>query len=481
MRPLLALVSLTLTACAVGPDFEAPETKLPAQWQGAAQSQAVDAEWWKQFGDPRMDSLIERARAANLDLRIAALRVAQSRVQRGIAAGESWPSVSASAGYQRRRESEFGAQTRLIDILVPPGDTNDRIIEAIAEPYDLYQAGFDASWELDLWGRVRRSVESADATLAAGMENLRDAETTLVAEVARTYLELTGVREQLRIAREDVASGNDELEVTEFRVRGGLISELDLSVQKAQVASVRAQIPTLEHQEAALMNALALLIGADPATLNSELTATAASPTLPEMAAGGVPSELARRRPDIRRAEAQLHAATAEIGVAVADLYPRISLTGSFAQQSLDAGDFADWGARQWVIGPSISIPIFQGGRLKSVVELRKLQQQEAAVNYQRTVLAAWHEIENALNAYASERRRNEELSRVVVASRDAYEIAHIRYQHGLVNYLVDLDANRTLLQSERAFSESNTQLGIQLVALYKALGGGWTGSAEGG
>ncbi len=475
-RPLLLAVPLALLmACSVGPSFEPPEARLPDQWQAQAGTQPVDLEWWKQFGDPKLHELIERARSGNLDLKIAALRVAQSRTQREIATGERWPAVSVSAGYQRRQESEFGVATRMIDILVPPGANRDAIIDAVAEPYDVYQAGFDASWELDLWGRVRRAVESADAGVAAGQEGFHEAELTLVAEVARTYLELQGVRDQLRIARDDVASGTDEIELTGYRVKGGLVSELDLSVQQAQVSATRAQIPALEHQETALQNALALLIGSDPASLKNELTAAIATSSLPQIAQGGVPSELARRRPDIRRAEAQLHAATAQIGVAVADLYPRISLTGSFAHQSLDAADFGEWAAQQWVVGPSITLPIFQGGRLRSVVELRELQQQEAAVAYQRTVLSAWHEIENALDGYAAERRRNQELAQVVTASRDAYEIAHVRYQHGLVNYLVDLDAHRTLLQAERTYSESHTQIGVRLVALYKALGGGWT------
>ncbi len=476
---LLAASALCVTACSVGPSFEPPQAQLPEAWQATADAQPVDPEWWKQFGDPTLDALIERARAGNLDLQIAGLRVAQSRMQRAIATGARWPGVSANAGYQRRRESEFGVTTRMIDILVPTGAARDQIIEALAEPYDVYQAGFDATWEIDLWGRVRRAVESADANVAAGQEAFHDAELTLVAEVARTYLELTGVRDQLRIARDDVASGTDELEITGYRVKGGLVSELDLSVQKAQVSTVRAQIPALEHQEAALQNALALLVGASPDALRTELASAPPMNELPQVASGGIPSELARRRPDIRRAEAQLHAATAEIGVAVADLYPRFSLTGSFSQQSLDASDFGDWGARQWVIGPSLTLPIFQGGRLRSVVELRKLQQQEAAVTYQRTVLNAWHEIENNLNAYAAEQRRNQELAEVVAASRDAYDIAHVRYQHGLVNYLIDLDAHRTLLQAQRAHSESNTRLGVQLVALYKALGGGWTGADE--
>jgi outer membrane protein TolC len=188
-----------------------------------------------------------------------------------------------------------------------------------------------------------------------------------------------------------------------------------------------------------------------------------------------VPSEIARRRPDIRRAEARLHAATAEIGVAVADLYPRITLTGSFVQQSLNASDLTEWGSRQWSVGPSISLPIFDGARRRSVVVIRQLQQQEAAVDYQRTVLNAWHEIENALSDYTAEQLRNQELTAALTSSRDAYDIAHVRYSHGLVNYLVELDAHRTLLQVERAHADSTTQMSTKLISLYKALGGGWS------
>jgi NodT family efflux transporter outer membrane factor (OMF) lipoprotein len=488
-HPVLLLLPLSavLVACAVGPSFKPPEAKLPEQWHdqsaiarepGAApaiDAESVAGEWWKQFGDPHLTELIERARTSNLDLRVAALRVAESRTQRAIATGERWPSVALNGTYRRERQSEFGVNTRLIDIIVPPGATRDQIITALSEQFDVYQAGFDASWELDLWGRVRRAVESADATTAASYADLHDAELTIIAEVARTYLELIGARDQLRIARDDVATGTDELELTRYRTEGGLVTSLDLNVQQAQLSNVRAQVPVLERQEAALQNALAFLVGADPRSLNEMLVESQSLPAMPTLASTGVPSELARRRPDIRRAEARLHTATAEIGVAVADLYPRISLTGSFVQQSLDPSDFTEWGARQWFIGPSISIPIFQGGRLRSVVELRKLQQQEAAVNYQRTVLAAWHEIDNTLDAYATELRRNRELADVVSASRDAYDIAHVRYQHGLVDSLVDLDAHRTLLQAQRAYSESSTQIGVQLVALCKALGGGWT------
>lgn len=481
MRNLACLSSLllALTACSVGPSFEKPTPQLPEQWHNTASQTEPDPQWWKLFGDPTLNDLVERAHGGNLDLKLAALRLAESRAQRAIAAGERWPGIVANGTYQRERQSEYGVNTRLIDIVAQSPASRDQIISALSEPFDLYQAGFDASWELDLWGRVRRSVESADAALDASREDFHDAELALTAEVVRTYLELLGTREQLRIARDDVASGTDQFELTRYRVQGGLVTQLDLSVQQAQVANVRAQIPALEQHESALSNALALLLGAEPDALHAELANVQPPVSPPTIDSAGVPSELARRRPDIRRAEARLHAATAQIGVAVADLYPRISLTGSFVQQSLDASDFTEWGARQWSIGPSISLPIFEGGRLRSVVELRKLQQQEAAVNYQRTVLGAWHEIENSLSAYAAERRRNEELRVVVQASRDAYDIAHVRYEHGLTNYLIDLDAHRTLLQAQRAYSESNTQMGIQLVALCKALGGGWQQNSD--
>jgi NodT family efflux transporter outer membrane factor (OMF) lipoprotein len=468
-----------LTACAVGPSFERPSPQLPDRWLAdSATTEPINAEWWKQFDDATLNGLIADARKSNLDMRLAALRVAESRMQRSIATGARLPAVTGSAGYQHQRQSEHGVNTRLISVIGPPGE-RDQIIRALSEPFDVYQAGFDASWELDLWGRVRRAVEAADASVAASHEDLHGVELTLIAEVTRTYLELKGTRDQLRIAREDVASGADQLELTQYRVKGGLVNDLDLSVQRAEVANVRSQIPALEQREAQLRNALAFMLGRDPGALQDELADTSSRPQIPVLPGTGVPSELARRRPDIRRAEAQLHAATAEIGVAVADLYPRISLTGSFIHQSLESSDFADWGARQWAIGPSLSLPIFQGGRLRSVVELRKLQQQEAAVNYQRTVLAAWHEIENSLDAYHAEKQRNEELANVLSASRDAYDIAHVRYEHGLTNYLADLDAHRTLLQAQRAYSDSTTQLAVRFVALCKALGGGWQDGAS--
>ena len=461
---------------------------MPDQWattegerdlKSTVVSDSVDEEWWTRFDDPLLVELIGRAREANLDLRMAALRVGQSRAQRAAAAGERTPSVTASASYARRRESEFGTGTRAIDAIVPAPE-RDAIIDVLSEPYDVYQAGFDASWELDFWGRVRRTVEAADAAVSASTEDLHAAQLSVTAEVARNYLELRGAQDQLRITESDVAAAQSLLELTEFRAAGGLVTQLDVVSQRARLADSRARIPQLEQREKQLIDSLALLLGEQPGALKEQLSVVRTIPAAPAQVAVGVPSEIARRRPDIRGAEARLHAATAETGVATADLYPRITLTGGFFSQSLEASDFTEWGARQWSIGPGLYLPIFNGGRLRSVVELRTLQQQEAAVNYQRTVLRAWHEIDSALSAYVAEQRRSRDLAAAVSASRDAYEIARVRYEHGLTTFLVALDAQRTLLQAERALSDSNTQMSTQLIALYKSLGGGWEAATDG-
>jgi NodT family efflux transporter outer membrane factor (OMF) lipoprotein len=466
--------SALLSGCAVGPDFKAPEPALPHQWRDSAvTNNAVEQQWWQQFHDATLDHLVERALSNNADVQIAMLRVAQSRVLRGVESSARWPNVNASAAYQRERQSENGTATRMIDLIAPAGG-RDQIVSLLSEPFSVYQGGFDVGWELDLWGRVRRSIEAADANVRMSEEDLHDARLSLIGEVVRGYLELRGVQEQLRIATADAAASADLVELTEYRVKGGLVDQLDLATQRARLADARSSVPQWQQQEAQLLSALAVLLNEQPGSLDSELAATPPTFTLPSTIGGGVPSEVARRRPDIQRAEAQLHAATAEIGVAVADLYPRFTLSGSFAQQSLSASDFTEWGSRQWSIGPSLSLPIFDGGRRRAVVEVRKLDQQQAAVVYQQTVLRAWHEIETALSGYSFEQARNRELATALTASREAYDIARLRYDHGMINYLAELDARRTLLQTERAYSQSNIQLGTQLVAVYKALGGGW-------
>lgn len=426
---------------------------------------------WEAIADDTLRTLQARAMAANPDVRTAVLRLAQSRAQRTMTAAQRYPDVGASAGASRQRLSEQGASMRMIDILQPPD--SDALIKALSEPYDLFQAGFDASWELDLWGRVRRSVEAADAQVDASAASVEDVRLGIQAEVARRYFELRSTQVLIALARSDIATGEETLELVKARADGGLTTDLDSRQQASQLSALRSQLPALLAQEAQLMNQLTLLTGEPPGALQG-LLAVEDSPDLsrefPDLALG-VPSELARRRPDIRRSEAQLHAATASIGIAVAELYPRIVLGGQFGYESVDANQFGEWGSRQWNVGASLDVPIFDMGRRRSVVTLRKLQQQEAAVEYQQTVLRAWHEIDDALSAYAAERKRNAELAERERYSRDAYDIARIRYESGLTDFLVPLDAQRVLILAERDHADSTGRLATSFIAISKALG----------
>lgn len=496
-RTLIAYSALALLVggCAVGPDHRPAQVQAPADWSawhggsavllGAerkAAPAAIASGDWKAFGDPLLDRLQALALAANHDLQTAALRFAQSRVQRTAAAAQQAPQLNAGGSVNRQRQSESGAATRMIDALGSSVANRDQLIRTLSEPYNLYQAGFDASWEIDLWGRVRRSIEAADADAGASAALLRQAQLSVQAEVARSYFELRGAQRELRVAQADIAAAAESLELVQARADGGLVTDLDPTRQRTQLAELKARIPLLLQQEAQAMNQITLLTGASPGTLNAELAppsegagnplAALQAPPLPELALG-LPGDVVRRRPDIAAAEAQLHAATARIGVAVADLYPRVTLGAGFGYESAGSERFGEWGSRQWHVGPSISLPIFDNGRRRSTVNLRELQQQEAAVAFQQAVLKAWHEIDSALSAYAAERQRHAELAERERSSRDALTLAHARYANGLTDFGVELDARRALLQARRDQVQSTSRMAVGMVAVYKALGGG--------
>ncbi|MGO4391385.1 efflux transporter outer membrane subunit [Variovorax sp. M-6] len=484
LHRLAWLAALALAGCAVGPDFK-PETPAApanfADWHGGSPelvapqereraSTAAPADW-RMFGDPVLDALEARALAASPDLQTAALRFAQSRTQLQVVQSQQVPQVGARAGARRARQSEDGDPTRLIDALNPLN--RRQLIQTLSDPHDLYEAGFDATWEIDLWGRVRRSIEAADADVAASQALLAQVQLSLQAELARHYFALRAVQRQIRIARADIAASEETLELVKARADGGLTTDLDVTRQRAQAADLRARLPQLLAQEAAAVNQITLLLGERPGALQAQLAdrPDAAERALPDLSLG-LPSELALRRPDIQLAQAQLHAATANIGVAVADLYPRITIGASFGFESVNASTFGDWGSRQWFVGPSLQLPVFDGGRRRATVTLRELQQQEAAVAYQQTVLKAWHEIDDALSAYSAERLRNVQLAERERSSRDALQLAQVRYAHGLTDFLVQLDAQRTWLQAQRDYTESTSRLALGLVAVSKALGG---------
>lgn len=487
---LIAMLAVaSLSGCAVGPDFKPQTPDAPADfsaWHGGSPelidpqlskpSVAAAPVGWSVFGDPVLDALEVRALAANQDLQTAALRFAQSRAQLAVVDSQKGVQVNASGAATRLRASEDGETTRLLDALGPIN--REQLIRVLSEPHNFYQAGFDASWELDLWGRVRRAVESADANVSASRAMLSQVLLSVQAEVARHYFELRAAQRQIRLARSDVAAAEETLELVTARADAGLTTDLDVTRQSAQAADLRSRLPPLLAQEAQAVNQITLLLGEHPGALHAQLAPQAdamKATALPDLSLG-LPSEVALRRPDIQIAEAQLHAATANIGVAVADLYPRITLGATFGFQAVDNGSFGEWGSRQWSIGPSLQLPIFDNGRRRSTITVRELQQQEAAVAYQQTVLKAWHEIDDALSAYTAERQRNAQLAVRERSSRDALQLAQVRYDHGLTDFLVQLDAQRTWLQAQRDYTESTSRLALGLVAVSKALGGAGDG-----
>jgi NodT family efflux transporter outer membrane factor (OMF) lipoprotein len=488
--------------CEVGPSYRRPAANLPPSWADATQSAVaaagtaglatsadpVDESWWKVFQDPTLERLEQRVATQNLDIQTATVRLTESRLQARIVGAGLWPSVNANASYEREKASQQG----LLSLFgsggasTTPGSEASgtlgsgaggapaSIASSLSAPLNLWQYGFDASWELDLWGGTRRAVEAARATAQSSQEAVRGELLQQMAEVARDYMTLRGVQAQRAIVEATMAADRDTASITGQRADVGVAPHQDLVSAEAETDSVASQLPTLGQQEAQLVNALSLLLGAPPDSLREELSTSQPSKSAPPLVPLGIPSELARRRPDIRGAEARLQAATAQVGVAVAELYPSITLTGSFGLQALQFGNLASWSARQYAFGPSLTLPLFEGGQLRGTVELRKVEQQEAAIDYQKTVLQAWHDVANALIAYSAEQERLQRLTRATLASEQVLRIALERYRSGIDPYLNVLTAQRTLLQYQLQGAQSLTAVQCNLIQLYKALGGGW-------
>jgi NodT family efflux transporter outer membrane factor (OMF) lipoprotein len=481
--------SLTITAmlgatgCAVGPDFHTPLSEAPARWSdwhggdpGLAlpdmQSQgSLPTDIWGAFNDPELKLLIERARAANPDLKIAMLRFAEARMQESTVTAQRGIQVNATADASRRRDSEYGAQTRIVNVI---GGANPApILQALGEPYSLYRPGFDASWELDLWGRLRRSQEAAHASTDEQAASFRQSQLSIAADVARNYFTMRSSERQLQLLHHELAIAEDGVRLLMAQQAGGLIDESVVIRARQQVADLRSLVPQLQSQQAQAINQITQLLGAKPGDLNAELALPASAdlgPALPDLKAG-VPSEFARRRPDIAAAEARLHSATANTGVAVADLYPRITLGASFGLESVGTAKLSAWGAREWSVGPSISMPLFDHGRRTSTITLRKLEQQEAAVSYQQTVLKAWHEVDDAVSGYVADTQHCAQLAEKVQRSEEDMGLAKARAAQGTTSDLPNLDAQSALSRSQRDLAQSSAQRSVALVALYKALG----------
>ena len=494
-RPLILIAlagacALALGACAVGPDFQRPKPDLPQAWHAASSPAAAsradpgavaEAAWWTSFGDPELTSLIGRAAQANPDLQQAALRIAEARAQREMAAAQGLPSLNADASWTGQRLSESTPTGKLFTQVgkIPGLPVGAGL--SIPNPYGQYQLGFDASWELDLFGRVRRGVEAARAGEEAAAWDQRGAELSLFGEVARAYVDLRGAQAKRAVTLETIATLNELLGLARQRRWAGLSSDIDVSRAAAQVTAAEAALPLLEAEIASDINQLSRLVDRPPGALSAELSAARAVPPAPPVVPVGLPADLARRRPDILGAESRLHAAVAEQGVAMADLYPRVTLTASAGDQSEDLAHLLDWASRFGVIEPQVQLPIFDAGRRRANVRLQDAKAREAALDYAKTVLGALHEVDDALSAYDAEQRRRASLGATVAQNRTAVDLAMDRYRSGIGDFLAVLDAQRAQQQTQLQFADSTTAVSTDLVVLYKALGGGWQAASNAG
>lgn len=486
-RFLLMLSAIAPAGACVGPDYTPPvpdtaglrnflDTSKPAVSPIAAlagtSSAPTDAQWWRIFHDPILSRLEARVADENLDVQTATLRVAESRSQVASTAAAALPTVGGNASDYRQAYSQ-NSLFKLIPLNTLGGSSGSS--SQINSGFNNYTVGFDASWEIDLWGHVARQIEAADAQLVATAEMRRDTLVSSLAELARDYVNLRGTQSLIRIAKDNLKVDQEILDVTRVRQGKGLVTGLDVESAAAQVESVKAQLPQLESQEVQGINSISLLLGEPPLGLSQELIQAKPVPSNPPRLPIGLPSELARRRPDIRMAEAQLHAATANIGVAVAEFYPSVKLNGSPTLQALEPKDIFKGTSLQYMnIGPSVTLPIFEGGRLKANLVLQEKKQQEAAIAYHKAVLSAWHDVFNALTAYKSEQVRRERLKAQVGHAREALVLARSRYDQGVADFTTLLNNAQTVLQAEQQYAQSTTNVSVDLIALYKALGGGW-------
>lgn len=469
---LFVALAAVLAGCAVGPDYHRKEVAMPTDYSARLPvptnlPSADLAQWWRVFHDPQLDALIGQAAQANFDLRIAQARVREARAQAGVARSALLPSANVSGDYSRQRLSEHspaGLQAR------GAGQSFEQ---------NFFDAGFDMNWELDVFGGNRRAWEAARADLSANEETRHGVLITIIADVGHNYLDLRGLQKQLAVARDNLGLQEQTLALTRERSRAGLANELDTARAEAQTANTRSQIPLLEQEIQRSIHRLGILIGRQPDALQAELSVSEPIPPATPVIPVGLPSDLVRRRPDIRQAEREVAATTARIGVATADLFPRFFLTGAAGLQSVNASDFFSAGSRLWSIGPSMRWPVFSGGRIRQNIKVQDARQEQSLIRYEQTVLTSLEEVENALVACGKEEEHHKALVESEAANRRAVELADQRYRSGLVDFLNVLETQRSLLAVQDDLARSDRTTGQNLVRLYKALGGGWEPSTE--
>lgn len=453
---------MIITGCVtVGPDYVPVQPDVPEKWHAEMDGGIVadpttiqsPADWWSIFNDAELSFLMKEAVAGNPDLQTARSRILEARALREINRASLFPLVDASASATKQRTYRSGDKR---------------------EEVDIYTAGFDAGWELDVFGGAKRSIEASQADLEATQENLYHVLISLLAETALNHIEIRTYQARLKVLTGSVKTLEETYHLNRSRLQAGIIGELALQESLRSLESSRAAIPVLESGLASAKNRLAVLLGKPPGELYPELSDTKPIPGIPKTVTIGIPADTLRNRPDVRRAERLLAAQTARIGVATADLYPKFRLFGSIGLESVDSSDFFDWDSRFWGFGPGVSWRIFDAGAIRRNIEVQTIRQEQALIDYQATILDALEEVENALVAYAKEQQRENSLSKAVMAAQRAELLALDRYKAGLEGFFNVLDTQRSLLVLQDELEQSKGLVVGNLVRLYKALGGGW-------
>ena len=474
----LAIASLLLLGgCVVGPNYKRPLVSVPQEWtvaaaRGTSKNEPQTDAWWTSFRDTELDSLVTRAIGQNLDLKLALERVAESRAARGVARSAEFPSLDSGVSATRLRGGFNEGVIRAV-----PSSPASGARSSLLSPFEtsVYEADLSASWELDVFGGIRRGVQAATADVAAAEEDRRDVLVVLLGDIGQAYTQLRGFQQRLEIANQNIQTQQDTMDLTSARAKAGLATEFDVSRAAAQLESTKAVVPSLVSGIDSAVHRLGVLLGEEPGALREELVQTAPIPTGGPEVEVGLPTDLLERRPDIRRAEAQIAGATARVGQAKADYFPRFVLTGSAGRQATQLHDLTLGLGNFFSAGPGISLPVFTAGRIRSNVAVQSSREREAAITYRSTILKALEEVENALVSYSQAQERRDRLTESVKQSQLAVELANDQYRAGLADFLSVLDAQREVYANEDQLVQSQAAVTSDLIALYRALGGGWS------
>jgi outer membrane protein, multidrug efflux system len=478
---LSVVLVLILCSCAVGPNYKTPNTPMPAQFNEIESATQPTSEpsarattqpdyqcWWETMGDPILNSLIQRAVVNNPDIIAAEARIREARANRGIYIAGLFPDIGADGSYTHERVSQNLAAIQEFSSTSGSGGSFPGIES------DTWQAGFDMNWEIDVFGQNRRQIESANYGYQSAWWDKRDVLISLMSDVAANYIELRAAQRELQIAQDNLHSQEQTLDLTRRKAEGGLVPYLDVAQQEAQVDSTASTIPSFEAQIRLNMHHLGTLLGQFPGSLQAELNPVGPIPVGPSYVPPGVPGDLLRRRPDVRRAERQLAEATANIGVATADLFPKFSITGALGDESDSLKSIFDWTSRTYEIVPGVSWDIFNAGKVSSNIDVQNARQAEALEAYRKVVLQCISDVDDSLVSFNREQVRLEALRGAVTANQKAVDLSTELYEKGSTDFLYVLDAQRSLFAAEDEMAQSEEQVTIDLVAVYKALGGGW-------